>query len=381
MGGPRRPTTGRVSSRTDGRWSRGLWRQPARPRSSSCRRCSSGWPRRRAPCRGPARSASVRACGCSPAAPTWRSATPQVTVVPLLAFGASVAIGSWAASRAAREAADARTIVPRPRPPAPSARFRPGRVDHRVCRVRPAVGARRLPGRSAPRRLDARPPGAGRAAGRCCARARQVGPAAGRSWPVRHCAGRDGSPTRSGGPCAPVSRVPSRLLGLGMILCLVLRRPPLRRASATCRQSSRRGWSVAWSWRWRRSSVLPNLGLWAVSFVVGHRLLRGGGRLRHLDRQPHLAVADGPGLRSPAPAGGLPGLPAAGRAAAGRRRCVRGLAFAARGGPAVDRAHQAAPSWALPSSSPQAAIGLLDVLGGGSLGMARLADIGAPAAR
>ena len=83
------------------------------------------------------------------------------------------------------------------------------------------------------------------------------------------------------------------------VICVVLRGAATSARSATCRPSWRRGWSAAWRWRWpscRAAQPRPVGGL----VHRRHRVLRRRGRLGHLDRQPHLAAADGAGLRGAA---------------------------------------------------------------------------------
>ena len=300
----------------------------------------------------------------------------QVTIVPLLAFAANVAIGSWAATRAARESADARTIVL-----ARGLLHRPLAValgawtaGYAACALlwvlvaflagpRPVAWTLVLPVVVVPlvaallalsRLVRGRPELAGAAL-------RRPG------WfpePVRR-ALRPGLEGAFG------------LLGIGVLLCVLLVVLHLDRVSHLQGELSP-GLIGGVVLALAELSVLPNLALWAVSFVsgTGFSVVEGasatwtGSRTSLLPMVPAFGALPQPGaFPGVLPLLGL--VPVAVGAFVGWRS-LRAVARLSTG-----RTKLVVVATAVMVAAGM--IGLLDALGGGSLGMARLSDIGAPA--
>ncbi|KRF24020.1 hypothetical protein ASG95_05140 [Phycicoccus sp. Soil803] len=300
----------------------------------------------------------------------------HLTVVPLLALALSVVIGVWSATRAAREAADARTIrlardtLHRPL----AADLLAWTLGYAACALlwvavaflagpHPVVWTLVLPVLVVPvvsaalalvRLLKGRPELAGPALRRP-------------TWlpePVRRA-------VRPGLEGAAV------LVGAGSVICLVLlvvRFGEVRHLQSELAPGIVGGVALTLA----QVAVLPNLALWAVSFVAGtgFSAVEGasatwtGSRTSLMPMVPAFGALPQPGafpgllpliVLLPVAVGALVGwrsLRAVARLSTGRTKLtVAGTAVVVAAG----------------------AIGLLDVLGGGSLGMARLKDIGAPA--
>ncbi|WP_157606337.1 DUF6350 family protein [Phycicoccus sp. Soil802] len=300
----------------------------------------------------------------------------HLTVVPLLALALSVVIGVWSATRAAREAADARTIrlardtLHRPL----AADLLAWTLGYAACALlwvavaflagpHPVVWTLVLPvlvvpvvsaGLALARLLKGRPELAGPALRRP-------------TWlpePVRRA-------VRPGLEGAAV------LVGAGTLICLVLlvvRFGEVRHLQSELAPGIVGGVALTLA----QVAVLPNLALWAVSFVAGtgFSAVEGasatwtGSRTSLMPMVPAFGALPQPGafpgllpliVLLPVAVGALVGwrsLRAVARLSTGRTKLtVAGTAVVVAAG----------------------AVGLLDVLGGGSLGMARLRDIGAPA--
>ena len=300
----------------------------------------------------------------------------HLTVVPLLGLALSVVIGVWSATRAAREAADARTIrlardtLHRPL----AADLLAWTLGYAACALlwvavaflagpHPVVWTLVLPVLVVPvvsaalalaRLLKGRPELAGPALRRPV-------------WlpePVRRA-------LRPGLEGAAV------LVGAGSVICLVLlvvRFGEVRHLQSELAPGIVGGVALTLA----QVAVLPNLALWAVSFVAGtgFSAVEGasatwtGSRTSLMPMVPAFGALPQPGafpgllpliVLLPVAVGALVGwrsLRAVARLSTGRTKLtVAGTAVVVAAG----------------------AIGLLDVLGGGSLGMARLKDIGAPA--
>ena len=300
----------------------------------------------------------------------------HLTVVPLLALALSVVIGVWSATRAAREAADARTIrlardtLHRPL----AADLLAWTLGYAACGLlwvavaflagpHPVVWTLVLPVLVVPvvsaalalaRLLKGRPELAGPALRRP-------------TWlpePVRRA-------VRPGLEGAAV------LVGAGTVTCLVLlvvRFGEVRHLQSELAPGLVGGVALTLA----QVAVLPNLALWAVSFVAGtgFSAVEGasatwtGSRTSLMPMVPAFGALPQPGafpgllpliVLLPVAVGALVGwrsLRAVARLSTGRTKLtVAGTAVVVAAG----------------------TVGLLDVLGGGSLGMARLKDIGAPA--
>ena len=300
----------------------------------------------------------------------------HLTVVPLLGFALSVAIGAWAATRAAREAADARTIrlardtLHRPLAGALLA----WAAGYAACALLwvgvaflagpdPVVWTLVLPVLVVPalcvllalqRLLKGRP--------------ELAGPALRRPPWLPEAVRRAVRPGLEGA---------GALVGAGMVICvvlLVLRFGEVSHLQGELAPGLVGGVALTLA----QLSVLPNLGLWAISFVAGtgFSAVEGasatwtGSRTSLLPMVPAFGALPQPGA--------FPGLlplvvllPVAVGAFVGWRslRAVARLS--------TERTKLTVTGTAVLLAA--GAIGLLDVLGGGSLGMARLSDIGAPA--
>lgn len=302
----------------------------------------------------------------------------HLTVVPLLAFAVNVAIGSWAAARAAREAAEARTIrllrdtVHRPVAFALGAwtagyaacallwvlvAFLAGPSPVAWTLVLPVLVVPVLAAATALARLVKGRP---ELAGPGLSRPRWFPDAVRRA--VRP--GLEGAAT---------------VLGIGMTLCVllgVLHFDQVGHLQGELAPGVIGGVVLALA----QLAVLPNLGLWAVSFVAGtgFSAVEGasatwtGSRTSLLPMVPVFGALPQPGA--------FPGLlplvvllPVAVGAFIGWRslRAVARLS--------TERTKLTVTGTAVLVAA--GALGLLDALGGGSLGVARLSDIGAPAAR
>ena len=300
----------------------------------------------------------------------------HVTVVPLLGFALSVAIGRWAATRAAREAADARTIrlsrdtVHRPLAAALLAwatgyagcallwvgvAFLAGPHPVVWTLVLPVLGVPALSVVLALQRLVK-------------GRPELAGPGLRRPAWLPEALRRALRPGLEGA---------GALLGGGTITCLVLlvlRFGEVRHLQAELAPGLIGGVALTLA----QLAVLPNLALWAVSFVAGtgFSAVEGasatwtGSRTSLMPMVPAFGALPQPGA--------FPGLlplivllPIAAGAYVGWRS-LRSVARLSTGRTKVTVTGAAVVLAA-------GAIGLLDVLGGGSLGTARLSDIGAPA--
>jgi hypothetical protein len=300
----------------------------------------------------------------------------HITVVPLLGFALSVLVGAWSATRAAREAADARTIrlardtIHRPL----GAALLAWAVGYAACALlwvavaflagpHPVVWTLVLPVLVVPMAS------AGLALARLIrGRPELAGPALRRpAWlpePLRRA-------LRPGLEGAGV------LLSAGVVMCLVLlvvRFGEVRHLQAELAPGLVGGVALTLA----QVAVLPNLALWAVSFVTGtgFSAVEGasatwtGSRTSLLPMVPAFGALPQPGA--------FPGLlplivllPVAVGALVGWRslRSVARLSTV--------RTKLTVTGTAVVVAA--GAIGLLDVLGGGSLGTTRLRDIGAPA--
>ena len=300
----------------------------------------------------------------------------QITVVPLLAFALSLTIGSWAATRAAREAADARTIVlareslHRPLALALAA----WTAGYAVCAMlwvlvaflagpTPVAWTLVLPVVVVP------VVAAALALGRLVrGRPALAGPGLRRPQWFPDAVRRALRPGLEGA---------AGLLGIGMLLCVLLVVLHFDRVSYLQGELAP-GLIGGVVLVLAQLSVLPNLALWAVSFVAGtgFSAVEGasatwtGSRTSLLPMVPAFGALPEPGA--------FPGilpvivvLPVAVGAFVGWRslRAVARLS--------TERTKVIVAGTAVVVAA--GALGLLDVLGGGSLGMARLSDIGAPA--
>lgn len=300
----------------------------------------------------------------------------HITVVPLLGFALSVAIGRWAATRAAREAADARTIrlardtLHRPL----AAVLLAWAAGYAGCALlwvgvaflagpHPVVWTLVLPVLVVPtlsvllalqKLVKGRPELAGAALRR---------PA----W----------LPEAVRRALRPGLEGAGALLGGGTLICLVLlvlRFGEVRHLQSELAPGLVGGVALALA----QVAVLPNLALWAVSFVAGtgFSAVEGasatwtGSRTSLMPMVPAFGALPQPGA--------FPGLlpvivllPIAVGAFVGWR-ALRSVARLS-----TERTKLTVTGGAVVLAA--GAIGLLDVLGGGSLGTARLSDIGAPA--
>jgi hypothetical protein len=300
----------------------------------------------------------------------------HITIVPLLAFAVSVAIGAWAATRAAREAADARTIVlvrdAVHRPVAVAlgswaAGYAAGALLWVLVAFlagpTPVVWTLVLPVVVVPVLA------AVLALGRLVrGRPELVGPGLRRPRGVPDAARRALQPGLEGA---------AALLGMGLLLCgllVVLHFDRVSHLQGELAPGVVGGVVQVLA----QLSVLPNLALWAVSFVAGtgFSAVEGasatwtGSRTSLLPMVPAFGALPQPGAFP----GVLPVvvlLPVAVGAFVGWRslRAVARLS--------TERTKLTVAGTAVVVAA--GALGLLDVLGGGSLGMARLSDIGAPA--
>jgi hypothetical protein len=300
----------------------------------------------------------------------------HITIVPLLAFAVSVAIGAWAATRAAREAADARTIVlvrdTVHRPVAVAlgswaAGYAAGALLWVLVAFlagpTPVVWTLVLPVVVVPVLA------AVLALGRLVrGRPELVGPGLRRPRWVPDAVRRALQPGLEGA---------AALLGMGLLLCgllVVLHFDRVSHLQGELAPGVVGGVVLVLA----QLSVLPNLALWAVSFVAGtgFSAVEGasatwtGSRTSLLPMVPAFGALPQPGAFP----GVLPVvvlLPVAVGAFVGWRslRAVARLS--------TERTKLTVAGTAVVVAA--GALGLLDVLGGGSLGMARLSDIGAPA--
>lgn len=300
----------------------------------------------------------------------------QITVVPLLAFAVSVAIGSWAATRAAREAAEARTIVllrdtvHRPLALALGA-WTAGYAGCALLWVlvaflagpSPVIWTLVLPVVVVP--VAAAVIALGRLVS---GRPQLAGPGLGRpAW----------FPDAVRRALRPGLEGAAAMLGIGMVLCgllVVLHFDRVSHLQGELAPGLVGGVVLALA----QLSVLPNLALWAVSFVAGtgFSAVEGasatwtGSRTSLLPMVPAFGALPQPGAFP----GALPVvvlLPVAVGAFVGWRS-LRAVARLSTGRTKLTVAGTAVVVAA-------GALGLLDVLGGGSLGTERLSDIGAPA--
>jgi hypothetical protein len=300
----------------------------------------------------------------------------HLTVVPLLAFGLNVAIASWAATRAGRETADARTIVL-----ARDTLHRPLGFALGAWTVGYAVGALLwvlvafLAGPSPVLWTLVLPVLVVPVVSAALALARLVrgrpelaGPGLRRPAWVPDVVRRALRPGLEGA---------ATLLGAGMALCVlfvILHFDRVSHLQGELAPGMIGGAVLALS----QLSVLPNLAMWAVSFVAGtgFTAVEGasatwtGSRTSLLPMVPVLGALPQPGAFP----GWLPVvvlLPVAVGMFIGWRslRAVARLS--------TERTKLTVAGTAVVVAA--GALGLVDVLGGGSLGMARLSDIGAPA--
>ena len=300
----------------------------------------------------------------------------QITVVPLLAFALSVAIGSWAATRAVRDTADARTVVlvrglvHRPLALALGA----WTAGYAACALlwvlvaflagpHPVVWTLLLPVGAVP--VAAAALSLGRLVK---GRPALAGPALRRPERLPDSVRRALRPGLEGA---------ATLLAIGMLLCGVLVVLHFDRVS-NLQGELAPGLIGGAVLSLAQLSVLPNLALWAVSFIAGtgFSVVEGasatwtGSRTSLLPMVPAFGALPQPGAFP----GALPVvvlLPVAVGVLIGWRslRAVARLS--------TERTKLTVAGTAVVVAA--GALGLLDVLGGGSLGMARLSDIGAPA--
>jgi hypothetical protein len=300
----------------------------------------------------------------------------QVTVVPLLGFALSVAIGAWAATRAAREAADARTIrltrdlLHRPL----GAALLAWAGGYAACALlwvavaflagpHPVVWTLVFPVLVVPvvsvllalqRLVKGRP--------------ELAGPALSRP---------DWLPEAVRRALRPGLEGAAALLGAGTAICLVLlvlRFGEVRHLQTELAPGVVGGVALTLA----QLAVLPNLALWAVSFVAGtgFSAVEGasatwtGSRTSLMPMVPVFGALPQPGA--------FPGLlplvvllPVAVGAFVGWRS-LRAVARLSR-----ERTKLTVVGTSVAVAA--GAIGLLDAFGGGALGVARLSDIGAPA--
>ena len=299
-----------------------------------------------------------------------------ITVVPLLALALNVAVGAWAATRAARETADARTIrlardlLHRPL----GAALLAWATGYAACALlwvavaylagpHPVVWTLVFPVLVVPvvsvllalqRLLKGRP--------------ELAGPGLTRPAWLPEAVRRALRPGLEGAGV---------LLGAGTVSCLVLlvlRFSEVRHLQAELAPGVIGGVALTLA----QVAVLPNLALWAVSFVAGtgFSAVEGasatwtGSRTSLMPMVPAFGALPQPGAFP----GFLPVvvlLPVAVGALVG----WRSLRAVARLSTERTKLTVAGTSVVVAAG----AIGLLDVLGGGSLGRARLSDIGAPA--
>lgn len=300
----------------------------------------------------------------------------HLTVVPLLALALNVAVGAWAATRAARETADARTIrlardlLHRPL----GAALLAWATGYAACALlwvavaylagpHPVVWTLVFPVLVVPvvsvllalqRLLKGRP--------------ELAGPGLTRPAWLPEAVRRALRPGLEGAGV---------LLGAGTVICLVLlvlRFSEVRHLQAELAPGVIGGVALTLA----QVAVLPNLALWAVSFVAGtgFSAVEGasatwtGSRTSLMPMVPAFGALPQPGAFP----GFLPVvvlLPVAVGALVG----WRSLRAVARLSTERTKLTVAGTSVVVAAG----AIGLLDVLGGGSLGRARLSDIGAPA--
>jgi hypothetical protein len=300
----------------------------------------------------------------------------HITVVPLLGLALSLAVGVWSATRAGREAADARTIrlardmLHRPLGVALLA----WSAGYAACALL-WVAVAFLAGPHPVVWTLVLPVLAGPVAAAALALARLVkgrpelaGPALRRpAWlpePVRRA-------------LRPGLEGAALLVGSGTVICLVLlvrRFAEVGHLQAELAPGLVGGVTLTLA----QLSVLPNLALWAVSFVAGtgFSVVEGasatwtGSRTSLLPMVPAFGALPQPGA--------FPGLlplvvllPVAVGAFVGWRS-LRSVARLS-----TERTKLMVTGTAVVVAA--GAIGLLDTLGGGSLGTARLRDIGAPA--
>jgi hypothetical protein len=300
----------------------------------------------------------------------------EVTVVPLLGFALSVGIGAWAATRAARDAAEARTIrlardtLHRPL----AAALLAWAVGYAACALlwvavaflagpHPVVWTLVLPVVVVPavavllalqRLLRGRPELAGPALRRP-------------SW----------LPEAVRRALRPGLEGAGALVGAGIVICLVLlvlRFGEVRHLQAELAPGVVGGVALTLA----QLAVLPNLALWAVSFVAGtgFSAVEGasatwtGSRTSLMPMVPAFGALPQPGAFP----GYLP-LVALLPVAVGAFVAWRALRAVAR--LSTERTKVTVVGTTVVVAA--GAVGLLDVLGGGSLGTQRLSDIGAPA--
>ncbi|NYG07515.1 hypothetical protein BJ986_002002 [Phycicoccus badiiscoriae] len=300
----------------------------------------------------------------------------QVTVVPLLALAVNVAIGSWAAMRAARETAEARTIrlvgdtVHRPLALALGAwtagyaacallwvliAFLAGPSPVVWTLVLPVLGVPALSAAIALARLVTRRP-------------ELAGPGLGRPRWLPDAVRRALRPGLEGA---------GALLGAAMVLCVLFVVLHFDRVSHLQGELAP-GFIGGVVLTLGQLAVLPNLALWAVSFVAGtgFSAVQGasatwtGSRTSLLPMVPVFGALPQPGAFP----GVLPVvvlLPVAVGALVGWRslRAVARLS--------TERTKLTVAGAAVLVAA--GTLGLLDMLGGSSLGVARLSHIGAPA--